>query len=30
LKTWNPVKHPGVAAAALKVEQSYCGGERLA
>ncbi len=29
MKTWNPVKHPGVAAAALKVEQIYCGGERL-
>lgn len=29
MKTWNPAKHPGVAAAALKVEQVYCGGERL-
>lgn len=29
MKTWNPAKHPGVAAAALKVEQIYCGAERL-
>ncbi|HQF37503.1 MAG TPA: pyridoxamine 5'-phosphate oxidase family protein [Opitutaceae bacterium] len=30
MKTWNPAKHPGVAAAALKVEQVYSGGEQLA
>jgi uncharacterized protein len=29
MKKWNPAKHPGVAAAALKVEQIYCGAERL-
>ena len=29
MKTWTPAKHPGVAAAALKVEQIFCGGERL-
>jgi predicted pyridoxine 5'-phosphate oxidase superfamily flavin-nucleotide-binding protein len=30
MKRWNPAKHPGVAAAALRVEQIYCGGEQLA
>ncbi|MFA5258381.1 MAG: pyridoxamine 5'-phosphate oxidase family protein, partial [Opitutales bacterium] len=29
MKTWNSDKHPGVAAAALKVERVYCGGEQL-
>jgi len=29
MKQWNPAKHPGVAAAALKVEQIFCGAERL-
>ncbi len=29
MKQWNPAKHPGVAAAALRVEQVYCGGEQL-
>ncbi len=30
MKSWNSPKHPGVAAAALKVEQVYSGGEQLA
>jgi len=30
MKQWNPSKHPGVAAAALRVEEIYCGGERIA
>ncbi|MBI9050840.1 MAG: pyridoxamine 5'-phosphate oxidase family protein [Anaerolineaceae bacterium] len=29
MKTWNPKKHPGRAAAALKVEEVYKGAERL-
>jgi hypothetical protein len=29
MKQWNPTKHPGVAAAALKVDQIFCGGEQL-
>lgn len=29
MKQWNPAKHPGVAAAALRVEHIYCGGEQL-
>lgn len=29
MKTWNPAKHPGVAAAVLKVEEIFCGAERL-
>ena len=29
MKTWNPSKHPGVAAASLQVEEIYCGAERL-
>jgi hypothetical protein len=29
MKQWNPAKHPGVAAAALRVEQIFCGGEQL-
>ena len=29
MKQWNPAKHPGVAAAALRVEQVFCGGEQL-
>lgn len=30
MKTWNSPKHPGVAAAALRVEEVYSGAERLA
>jgi predicted pyridoxine 5'-phosphate oxidase superfamily flavin-nucleotide-binding protein len=30
MKSWNPTKHPGHAAAALKVEQVFSGGEQLA
>jgi uncharacterized protein len=29
MKTWNPPKHPGHAAAVLKVEQVFSGAERL-
>ncbi|MCF8068701.1 MAG: pyridoxamine 5'-phosphate oxidase family protein [Desulfobacterales bacterium] len=29
MKTWNPKKHPGHAAAALKVEEVYSGAEKL-
>ncbi|NCD33259.1 MAG: pyridoxamine 5'-phosphate oxidase family protein [Spartobacteria bacterium] len=29
MKTWNPQKHPGHAAAALKVEAVYSGSEKL-
>ena len=29
MKTWNPEKHPGHAAAVLKVEEVYKGGDRL-
>lgn len=29
MKTWNPVKHPGRAAAVLKVEECYSGAERI-
>jgi len=29
MKKWNPQKHPGHAAAALKVEQVYAGAEKL-
>lgn len=29
MKKWNPEKHPGHAAAALKVEEVYSGAERL-
>jgi hypothetical protein len=29
MKQWNPAKHPGVAAAALKIEHVFCGGEQL-
>ena len=29
MKTWNPTKHPGHAAAALKVEEVYSGSEKL-
>lgn len=29
MKTWNPEKHPGNAAAALKVEEIYSGSEKL-
>lgn len=29
MKTWNPEKHPGHAAAALKVEEVYCGAEKV-
>jgi predicted pyridoxine 5'-phosphate oxidase superfamily flavin-nucleotide-binding protein len=30
MKQWNPDKLPGHAAAALQVEQVFCGGEQLA
>lgn len=30
MKTWNPEKHPGHAAAALKVEEVYSGADKLA
>ena len=30
MKKWNPEKHPGHAAAVLKVEEVYKGGEKLA
>ena len=30
MKRWNPAKHPGVAVAALRVDEVYSGGERLA
>ena len=30
MKSWNSPKHPGVAAAALKVEEIYSGAEKLA
>ena len=29
MKKWNPKKHPGHAAAALKVEEAYSGAEKL-
>ena len=29
MKTWNPEKHPGHAAVALKVEEVYSGAEKL-
>ena len=29
MQKWNPEKHPGVAAAALKVEEVYSGAEKL-
>jgi hypothetical protein len=29
MKGWNPTKHPGVAAAALRVEQAYSGAEKI-
>ncbi len=29
MKTWNPQKHPGHAAAALKVEEVYSGAKKL-
>jgi predicted pyridoxine 5'-phosphate oxidase superfamily flavin-nucleotide-binding protein len=29
MKQWNPTKHPGVAAAALRVEEVYSGAERI-
>jgi uncharacterized protein len=29
MKTWNPEKHPGVGAAALKVDTIYSGAEQL-
>ena len=29
MKKWNPTKHPGHAAAALKVEEVYSGSEKL-
>ncbi len=30
MKSWNSPKHPGVAAAALKVDQVFSGGDQLA
>ena len=30
MKSWNPAKHPGNAAAALKVKEVYSGAEKLA
>jgi len=30
MKRWNPAKHPGVAAAVLRIDEVYCGAERLA
>ena len=30
MKTWNPSKHPGHAAAALRIEAVYSGAEKLA
>ena len=29
MKSWNPPQHPGHAAAALRVEEVYCGAEKL-
>jgi len=29
MKTWNPSKHPGRAAAALRIEEVYSGAEKL-
>jgi len=29
MKKWNPPKHPGHAAAALKAEEIYSGAEKL-
>ncbi|MCP4117075.1 MAG: pyridoxamine 5'-phosphate oxidase family protein [Desulfobacteraceae bacterium] len=29
MKTWNPSKHPGHAAAALRIEAAYSGAEKL-
>ncbi|MBN1554089.1 MAG: pyridoxamine 5'-phosphate oxidase family protein [Phycisphaerae bacterium] len=29
MKTWNPEKHPGHAAAALRIEEVYSGAEKL-
>jgi len=29
MKTWNPSKHPGHAAAALRIEEVYSGAEKL-
>ena len=29
MKTWNPAKHPGHAAAALRIEAAYSGAEKL-
>ncbi len=29
MKIWNPEKHPGHAAVALKVEEIYCGAEKI-
>ena len=29
MKTWNPTKHPGHAAAAIKAEEVYSGAEKL-
>ena len=29
MKTWNPEKHPGHAAAVLKVEEVYSGAEKI-
>lgn len=29
MKTWNPVKHPGHAAAVLRCHECYCGSDRI-
>ncbi len=29
MKQWNPARHPGNAAAVLKVDEVYCGAEKL-
>ena len=29
MKTWNPIKHPGHASAAIKVDEVYSGSEKL-
>ena len=29
MKKWNPAKHPGHAAVALRVDEAYSGGKKL-
>ena len=29
MKKWNPIKHPGIAAVAIKVDEVYSGAEKL-